>query len=304
MQKPPEWTATELDVQVRLANANFRSERLREPLENWKTTFDIYHEKFEKLFDAYGITDPRLLSPERLVEILKDGFGEILRYLAGPPISEDDLVVLADATLTPSKLASAPEAAQRVIDILVNSVDPRRFPWIAEKRPPREDEKAAAILASAVLITAQRVATSRRIEGKDAQEKAVKAFLTGMGFVEDAPRTIRTLTDAPEKGHFCCECLVGSRKADVPVRLHDGRLMPIECKVSNSALNSVKRINNDAAVKAKIWRDEFGKNQVVPVAVLSGVFNVPNLVQAQENGLTLFWAHRLDDMKAFILSAK
>jgi len=303
MKKPPEWTAAELEVEVKLANANFRLERLREPLENWKATFDKYHEKFEKLFDVYGIVEPSTLSPERLIEILRDGLGEVLRYIAGPPVSEDDLVVLSDATLTASKLATNPEAAQRVIDILVKAVDPRRFPWVAEQRAPRADERSAAILASTVLITAQRVATSRRIEGKDAQENAVKAFLKGMGFTEVKGRPIRTLTDAPDLGRFCAECLVGTRKADVPVRLRDGRLMPIECKVSNSALNSVKRINNDAAVKAKIWRDEFGKNQIVPVAVLSGVFNVPNLIQAQENGLTLFWAHKLDDMKTFIDAA-
>ena len=43
--------------------------------------------------------------------------------------------------------------------------------------------------------------------------------------------------------------------------------MPIECKVSNSATNSIKRLNNDAAVKARIWRGEFGERQVVPSAV-------------------------------------
>jgi len=106
MKKPPEWTVAELDAEVKLANANFRLERLREPLENWKVTFDAYHEKFEKLFDVYGIVDPSTLSPGRLVEILRDGLGEVLRYIAGPPVSEDDLVVLSDATL----VASSPTA--------------------------------------------------------------------------------------------------------------------------------------------------------------------------------------------------
>jgi hypothetical protein len=69
--------------------------------------------------------------------------------------------------------------------------------------------------------------------------------------------------------------------------------MPIECKVSNSALNSVKRINNDAAAKAVEWLKTFGTNQVVPTAVISGVFKVNNLLQAQEAGLTLFWARDL-----------
>jgi hypothetical protein len=125
-----------------------------------------------------------------------------------------------------------------------------------------------------------------------------------MGFTAVPARPINTLDDAPRRSEFCAESMVGTRKADVPVRLFDGRLMPIECKVSNSELNSVKRINNDAATKATTWRLEFGVNQVVPVALMSGVFKVANLVQAQAAGLTLFWAHDLDKMRAFIESTK
>jgi hypothetical protein len=155
-----------------------------------------------------------------------------------------------------------------------------------------------------VLITAQRVRTDRSNEGKEAQEGTVKAFLREMEFVEVPARTIRTLDDAPKVGEFCAESLVGSRKADIPVRLFDGRLMPIECKVSNSSANSVKRLNNDAEVKAGIWHREFGIRQVVPAAVLSGVFKVHNLQQAQTGGLSLFWAHKLMDMRAFIESTR
>jgi hypothetical protein len=78
--------------------------------------------------------------------------------------------------------------------------------------------------------------------------------------------------------------------------------MPIECKVSNSALNSVKRINNDAAAKAAEWLKAFGTNQVVPTAVISGVFKVINLLQAQEAGLTIFWSHDLKKLGEFIAS--
>ena len=76
--------------------------------------------------------------------------------------------------------------------------------------------------------------------------------------------------------------------------------MPIECKVSNSAINSVKRLNNDAAAKASAWIDYFGRGQTVPCAVLSGVFKRHNVVQAQESGLTIFWAHDLGPLGDFI----
>lgn len=86
--------------------------------------------------------------------------------------------------------------------------------------------------------------------------------------------------------------------------MYDGRLMPIECKVSNSSTNSIKRLNNDAAVKAETWIDEFGRLQVTPAAVLSGVYKVRNLEQAQERGLTIFWAHSLDALVEFVLATQ
>ncbi|MEO8648322.1 MAG: XamI family restriction endonuclease [Acidobacteriota bacterium] len=57
--------------------------------------------------------------------------------------------------------------------------------------------------------------------------------------------------------------------------------MPIECKVSNSATNSVKRLNNDAAAKAETWIKDFGEMVVVPVAVLGGVYKRRNCVSAK-----------------------
>jgi hypothetical protein len=301
MQQPPIWTEDELGTAAAEARGIFRTERLEEPLEAWKQTFEQYRTRFTRLFDEYGIAHPGLLSPAQVAAIFRNQLSDALRYLAGPPISEDDLKVLADAdSLAPSRLDADHAVAERVLATIVQALDTKRFPWIDAGRGPTEAERSAAILASAALITAQRVSTTRRNDGKDAQEKAVKDFLLGMGFIALRARPIRTLDDAPARGQFCSETMVGSRKADVAVRLFDGRLMPVECKVSNSALNSVKRINNDAAVKARTWKFEFGVNQVVPVAMLSGVFKVSNLMQAQREGLTLFWVHRLDNMRAFI----
>jgi hypothetical protein len=80
--------------------------------------------------------------------------------------------------------------------------------------------------------------------------------------------------------------------------------MAIECKVSNSAVNSVKRLNNDAAAKAEAWLKDFGTVQVVPSAVLSGVYKLHNLVDAQARGMALFWAHDLDALTGWIASTR
>ena len=188
--------------------------------------------------------------------------------------------------------------------MLLASLDSKRFPWMAEQRRPDEAELHAASLASASLMATQRVQTARRNLAKIEQEKQVADHLAGIGLVEAAPRTISTSSDAPGHGSFCGECMFGDRKADLVVRLHDGRLMPIECKVSNSATNSVKRLNNDAAAKAAAWIHQFGTRQTVPSAVLSGVFKKNNLIQAQNIGLTIFWAHDLHTLADFINSTR
>jgi len=113
------------------------------------------------------------------------------------------------------------------------------------------------------------------------------------------------LWDAPEKGTFCGESLLGTGKADIVVRLHDGRVMPIEAKVSNSSTNSVKRLNRDAAAKAAQWTREFGTTGIVPAAVLAGVFKLHNLRTAQDNdNLTIFWVHDLEPMVEFIAATR
>ena len=149
-------------------------------------------------------------------------------------------------------------------------------------------------------MASQRVRTNRANSAKTDQEEAVRNHLADSGLAEVETREIWTPADAPRRGEFCAECSVAGRKADVVVGLHDGRVMPIECKVSNSSTNSVKRLNNDAAAKAAEWLRAFGHQGIVPTAVLSGVFKTHNLVQAQDSGLTIFWAHDLAPLTAFV----
>lgn len=300
---PRQWTQEELERDANIAVEKFRDERLKEPIEQWKVALEDHQEQFRKFIGQYDIADLGALTSQDVATIFRDGLGAALRYLAGPPISEDDLKVLADTSLAPKVLANDEMAAKRVLETIGQAVDPKRFPWVAERRQPTTHETAAAVLASAVLLTAQRIATDRRNRGKDAQESAVQEYLISIGFNRIKTRPIPNIYAAPAPGEFCGETSVGERKADIAIRLRDGRIMPVECKVSNSATNSVKRLNNDAAQKAVRWVAELGSKNVVPAAVLSGVFNVLNLRQAQANGLYLFWAHRLEDMREYIEKA-
>lgn len=276
---------------------------MEEPLEAYLDVFDDRRGVFENLLET--TVDLTQLS-EHSIEILTDPqLLEAFRYIAGPPISLDDLKVVANApSLSSKSLQGDPSLAKRLIETVLLGLDRERFPWISEGREPREDEKRAAVLASAALVASQRVATDRRSEGKSAQEMLVETTLETAHFTKIAAREVNTLHDGPKPGEFCRECMLGSRKADILVGLWDRRFVPIECKVSNSSTNSIKRLNNDAAVKAMAWIKEFGANNVVPTAVLSGVYKLKHLVAAQDCGLTLFWAHNLSQMIAWIESTK
>jgi Flp pilus assembly protein TadG len=297
---PPRWTDEDFEV-ARLASiTKFREERMHEPLEAYLETFDHYRGAVEDLLEA--TVDLTELDEAR-VEVLTDpALLEALRYMAGPPISEDDLKTVAEASLAPTRLREDADMARRVTETVLIGLDRRRFPWVVDGREPEPAEREAAALASAALMATQRLSTNRRSEGKTAQEEAVAQALRDAEFEEVPTGKIQTLSDAPGNGQFCRESMFGTRKADLVIGLLDGRKMPLECKVSNSSTNSVKRLNNDAAVKAVGWLREFGTAQTVPAAMLSGVFKRHNLVQAQDDGLTIFWAYKLEDFIEWIQS--
>lgn len=289
---PPRWRADELDERRIEAIRLFREDRMQEPLEDYLDAFDRYRGKVEELLEA---TVDLSQITDQAVDVLADpDLLEAVRYLSGPPISADDLKVYTEASLAPTRLRADPEMARRVVETVMLGLDRRRFPWVAEDRAPTDAEREAASLASAALIASRRVMTDRANEAKQGQEEMVASVLTeNAGYREVATRHMPTLADAPLPGKFCRESMFGERKADLVVTLWDKRVMPIECKVSNSSTNSVKRLNNDAAQKASVWFAQFGTMGVVPVAVLSGVYKQHNLKQAQDRDLTLFWAHDL-----------
>ncbi len=296
---PPRWSAGDLERDIAAAVEAFRLERFQEPLEQYLAHLDECLGTIEELVElTVNLTELRERAPEVAAEAR---YIEALRFLAGPFISVDDLRVIAQTSLAPTALRADPEAAARVVETVLAGLDRRRFPWVGEGRDPHEDEKSAAALATASLMATERVRTLRRNEARVLQESAVADALRGAGFREvAAPRVIRTLEEAPGPGEFCTERTFGDRKADLVVGLWDRRRMPLECKASNSATNSYKRVNHEAASKAETWLQDFGRSQVVPAAVLSGVFKRANLEDAQARGLTLLWAHRLDDLLAWI----
>jgi XamI restriction endonuclease len=301
---PRIWSSEELAADVAQAVTKFRAERLATS-DAWESQYKSARVKFEALFATLENLTPEGLTDAKLAEAYGKGLGDALRYLAGPPISDDDLSVIAGVdSIAPGVLKKDAASLRKVFEVIEQFIDPHRFPWLQDGTGPSPTQREAALLASSVLLAAQRIATERRNDGKAAQESKVKDYLTSIGFTEVPAKPIKTLVGGPQDMQFCGECVLAERKADVVVRLHDTRLLAIECKVSNSGTNSVKRLNNDAAVKAGLWNKQVGDTQMVPAALLAGVFKLLNLEQAQQRGLFLFWSHDLDKLGEFIESTR
>lgn len=295
---PPRWSPEQLEYDRRKAIGLFREKRMAEPLEDYLENFQEVRATIENLLEA--TVDLSRLAEEAGPVLSDPQLQEAVRYLAGPPISADDLSVVAETELSATALRAGDQTARRVIATVLLGLDRERFPWVSEDREPTETERSVAVISTSALIAARRVMTDRANKAKREQEQKVKDALTDAGFVEVATRKIPTLHSAPDTGEFCGESLFGTRKADIVIRLWDQRVMALECKVSNSYTNSVKRLNNDAAVKAGAWINEFGTAQTVPAAMLAGVFKRHNLEQAQGHHLTLWWDHDLNEMLKWI----
>ena len=198
-----------------------------------------------------------------------------------------------------------PQAMERLLGVMRLIADPRRFPWLATGQKSSPSERSSGALATAALIASQRVQTLRRGDEKVAVEGAVKGLLIGIGWQQAASKPMRGVqilaNDAPAVRTFLTQTNLGSDNADVIVRLDDGRLLAIECKGSNSEINSRKRLNKEAVQNARAWLSHFGSRQVVPAVALQGVFNPRYVVEAQGTPMAVFWGHRLTDLREFLL---
>lgn len=299
MHQPRRWTSEQLQNDRELAISYFRESRSKEPLEIYGGFFETYQGLMEELLEQ--TVDLTHLN-EVIVDLMADEDKQyIVRYLSGPPVSSDDLkTMLGTSSLVGSKFANDAELAKRLVAFIRDWHDRRRFPWLSEDWEPEDEDRKTAIIATAAMVAMQKTQTARRSVGSTAQEMRVVNALRHANLRQVPTRKIETLQDAPAPGEFCRESMFAGRKADIIIGLWDKRCMAIECKVSNSAVNSIKRLNNDAAVKAGAWIRAFGTRQVVPAAVLEGVYDLKNLEDAQSRELALFWAHDLQQLVDFV----
>jgi len=100
--RPPWWEPEDFQRDLERAVELFRARRLREPVDQYRKEFDKAVERVETLLrntdNLTGTLPGAPNSPEVALGLLADEeLRVVLRYMAGPPISEDDLKTLAEA---------------------------------------------------------------------------------------------------------------------------------------------------------------------------------------------------------------
>jgi hypothetical protein len=289
----PSWSDEELEQLRVAAIRRFVEQRLAEGAEPYSQTFNECRRNVEELFhktNALCNMDPEIL--RKYPSLL-----EALRYACGPPISKDDLT-----TVSRGLLAMQSEGGKGTLDllaacvmVLMRMLDRNRFPWVFEKREPTAPERHTAVIATASLWCVQRVATNRRGQASDIQQKAVEHVLKNLGYTRVARRKFIVPLAELEIGQYSLEAQLGEHKADFVIRPDYRHVVAIECKVSNSGTNSIKRLN-DIINKARSWQQSFGQ-QVVSVAVLGGVFKLADLKRAQDAKVYLVFDHDLGPLR-------
>ena len=273
------------------------------------STSATYHRYFVQALQAaervLGETNDLLDLQESGKPLLMEGLLYVLRAMDRPTVSEDDFKSLSDAG-TASRTRFRDDAlAGSALEYLSRNLNMDVLPWIEDGRSPREDERKAACIAVAALIADQRTKTALRGNSSHSQEEDVRrALVERCGMEPIANKDFDIDKDGPLPGQvFTGETRVAGSKADVVLGLYDGRLMCLECKVSNSEVNSYKRLNHETLDKVAKWRVAFGR-QCVSGAVLQGCYKAKNLIDAQEAGAFLFWSSHLEELVEFVNSTK
>lgn len=300
------WSFDELLADCKESTRLFRLRRMNEPLSDYLAEFSSAQAAADYVINNL----PRLFATPTdqtlLAEVIGNpAFNTALRYLTAPPISVDDLETVLCRSVSATAMRRDAAFAEEVIELLRQTIDPKRFPWLSTDIAATAEELHVAKVSTAVAATIQRVQTKRRGDEKKDLEGAVSRLLDSLGYTRIAtPRMpILSTEDLPRAGEYMTGATLGNDNGDCVIGLYDRRRLVVECKSSNSEINSRKRLNKEVVKDARNWDSQFGA-QVLTGAALRGVFN-PNYVrEAQETPIMIFWAHRLEDLEAFIESTK
>lgn len=313
MPAPPDsWTHTELKKDAKIARQRFVKERLA-ALPSERATYT-------RLVTAQASAARLLLkASDNLRSINATALRDrkclnLARYVAVPPISLDDLDTITDSCFeawvgqtTERGARPTDEAFDRAADFISQRLDRSRAPWLSRTPPvPKAAELDSFVMWIASLPAMSGVVTSRRTERAKSQEELTRRAVEVARYTPVVPPSpLRNPLREMDPGTFSLKSRSLTRTSiDVPVRLRAGHptgldFLAVECKVSNSTLNSRKRLL-EVNRKREVWDRSGLRYRHRTAAVIAGVFDVERLVETQDDGVMIFWEHRLRDLTRYV----
>lgn len=230
----------------------------------------------------------------------------VLRHLFAPPISQDQLKLVA-----PLYPKSAEKTWKRLSDAaaleFANEFQARRdvflTPWLAGNANPTRRQIKRVVDTLTPMISSQIFNTVRRNRLSDEQEAAVETMLGGKGWPRVASATVSSPADiAPAHYMRKTRCVASAsgatKEVDIACGVRTTLLLAMECKVSNDATNSVKRVS-DVLDKAKSWQTHWG-HFIQTAALLQGVIAYKDVARLLEANVRVFWSHDLQALSDWL----
>lgn len=310
MPRPPDrWTDLELSQDAQ--------ESLKRHVAERRAATESEHRAYRELVARHTRSARRLLECTRdLSEITGSTLAdrnvlEIARYAAVPMISAGDLDNLTDAKFsnwlnqtTSRGVQPSAEAFETAAEIIREALNPLLTPWLIDDREPTGEERERFAFSTALIPAASGLSTSRRNTSAARQEDAIRAACAAAGYEPVAPPGM--LSDPIKQmspGSFSTASRrIAGDNMDVPIRLRSGhhlKFLAIEAKVSNTAVNSRKRLA-EVMNKRAHWDAAGELYDYRTAAVLSGDYSIERLEEAQAAGVMIFWEHRLEDLIEFL----
>lgn len=231
----------------------------------------------------------------------------IFRHLLAPPKSQDQFKLLCDAWSKASENSGRPqttEAVRAVSAVLAQWMDREIAPWLTANREPTKVERELLIERVISFIAPKLSDTQKRNRLSAEQESAVVELLKSLGWIQLPSVTIDTRAAVPPK-HFMnktrfATATTTAQEVDIACGFSGSYVAAMECKVTNDATNSVKRVN-DVLKKASAWKDHWG-SFVETAALLQGVIKPEDVQRLTDNGVKVFWSHDLDTFAKWVQS--
>lgn len=225
----------------------------------------------------------------------------VLRHIFAPPISQDQLKLIAplypkQSEKKGSKLSKA--AAQQFSNAFANRRDRFLTPWLETKLPPTKQQVKRLIDTVTPMISSQIFNTVRRNRLSDEQECAVEALLSAKGWTKAPAMVVTSPADISPLTYMrktkCKSSTSATKEVDIACGITANLILAMECKVSNDATNSVKRVS-DVIDKVKAWKDNWG-NFIQTAALLQGVISYKDVVRLLNIDVEVFWSHDLQPL--------